>query len=66
MESMRLRTLALALALGCGLTGMAEAKKRPATHRVSVKRPKNRAKSVKSRKSTHAKVTHKRVQRAHR
>jgi hypothetical protein len=48
---MRIRTLALALALGCGLTGMAEAKRRPVQHRVSVKRPKSRAKMVKPRKA---------------
>lgn len=35
---MRFRTLALALALACGVTGLAEAKKKPAVHRVTKKR----------------------------
>jgi len=34
MRNMRFRTLALALALCCGLTGMAEAKKGPKVHKI--------------------------------
>jgi hypothetical protein len=37
---MRLRTLALALALSTGLTGLAEAKKRPPVTRPAVRRTK--------------------------
>jgi hypothetical protein len=53
---MRFRTLALALALSCGITGLAEAKKKPAVHRVTkVKRNKAAARvkrrKVKSRKA---------------
>jgi hypothetical protein len=62
---MRIRTLALALALGCGMTTMAGAKQKPATHKVSVKKNKGyqtnkanrfkprKAKRVKSRRPTH-------------
>jgi len=50
---MRIRTLALALALGCGMTTMAEAKQKP-VHKVSVKKNKgyktNKANRVKPRK----------------
>ena len=48
---MRFRTLALALALSCGLGTIAEAKQRPAVHKVKarkVKQPKNS--HVKARK----------------
>jgi len=50
---MRIRTLALALALGCGMTTMVEAKQKP-VHKVSVKKSKgyktNKANRVKPRK----------------
>ncbi|SPE37097.1 exported hypothetical protein [Candidatus Sulfopaludibacter sp. SbA6] len=56
---MRFRTLALALALGCAMTGMAEAKRKPAVHKVSVKKSKgyktNRANKVKPRKAKRVK-----------
>lgn len=52
---MRFRTLALALALGCGLTAVSEAKQKPATHKVVVKKSRgykaNRANKVKPRKA---------------
>ena len=56
---MRLRTLALALALGCGLTGMVEARQKPAVYHPVAKKarktktPKRNSKAsrVKPRKS---------------
>jgi len=58
--TMRFRTLALALALACGLTTMGEAKATKAkTHKVSVKKnhgyKQNRANKVKPRKGKIAK-----------
>jgi hypothetical protein len=58
---MRFRTLALALALACGTTGLAEAKKtvvtktavkRPKPKRLKVKRPKSNVKKAKRVKPT--------------
>jgi hypothetical protein len=40
MESMKMRTVALALALAFGLTGALEAKQKP--HKVKVQKPKAR------------------------
>jgi hypothetical protein len=55
---MRFRTLALALALGCGMTLAAEAKQKPTTHKapkVAIKKSRgskqNRAAKVKPRKA---------------
>lgn len=52
---MRIRTLALAIALGCGMTTMAGAKQKPTIHKVSVKKNHgyrtNRANKVKPRKA---------------
>jgi hypothetical protein len=54
---MRLRVLALAVALGCGFGTLAEAKQKPPVH--IVKRPKSKAKKVKRPKAPkHAKVKH--------
>lgn len=56
---MRIGTLALALALGCGVTAMAEARQKPATHKVSIKKDKrykaSRASKVKPRKAKRVK-----------
>jgi hypothetical protein len=47
---MRFRTLALALALSCGLTSLAVAKQRPAIHKVKPRK-------TKARKNTHVKTS---------
>ncbi len=39
---MRIRTIALALALSCGLMSLAEAKQKPAVHRVKARKSKAR------------------------
>lgn len=55
---MRFRTVALALALGCGLTTMADAakpKQRPPVHRAKTFKPR-KVKPVKARKSKASKV----------
>ncbi len=50
--NMRFRTLALALALGLGTTGIVEAKQKPVVRRVVVKQNrKGRASRVKPRKA---------------
>ena len=55
---MRLRTLALALALGFGVSAMADAAPKKAVHRVVNKKRKSRANTVPKRKFKHAKVRH--------
>jgi len=60
MGIMRFRTLALALALSCGFTGLAEAKRKPAVHHV--KRHKSSAR-VNGRKVKPHKVSAQHVKR---
>lgn len=55
---MRFRTVTLALVLSCGLMSMAEAKQKPAVHRVKARKfkaPKNQNKNLKPRKFKAAK-----------
>ncbi|HEY1221156.1 MAG: hypothetical protein ABSE42_02835 [Bryobacteraceae bacterium] len=62
---MRLRTIALALALACGFTAAGEAKKnviRPAAKSVKMK-PANRGR--KAKKGKHAKVAHHKAVKHH-
>ncbi len=64
---MRLRTLALALALGCGLSGMAEARHKPHMHKAktvkSAYQANRKFKQARSRRVKPRKVSRRAVQR---